>query len=206
MSEIEFGAPVACSFKFQERAPEGKQQDAVSPLLGKAVVGLATSYYEIHRSVNVEEEIFAPGCFDESIKSGRIVSLLVNHKSECKVTDTSERLELYSDRDGLWFRFWPSAAKNHQVIVDGVADGTLAQMSVGYSVTRDGFFKMRGSYHRIINEAVLGEISLTAKGRAAVKSTSAILVDGVDLRTNLSDDIKCGPYVDLRSRIKSCLF
>jgi HK97 family phage prohead protease len=200
--DIEFGVPVRNAFKFS--GPD-LQKSAAPALLGKAIIGLATSYHEIHEAATGQTEIFAPGCFDESLKSGRMVSLLVNHKPELKISDTFDRLELFSDRDGLWFRFFPSDLKNHQVVVDGVADGTLRQMSVGYTVIRDGFFKMRGVSHRIINAAVLGEISIVGGGRAAVKSTSAVLVAGGDLRATLSDDVKSGPYLDLRSRIKSCV-
>jgi len=202
-TEIEFGAPVRNRFKFSASLDAVGRESTAAPMLGKAIFGLATSYFEIHTASSGQTEIFAPGCFDETLKSGARVALLVNHRPERKISD-GDRLELFSDRDGLWLRFWPTDHKAHQDILAAVGDGTLAQLSVGYEVHADAFFKMRGIDHRIINRATLREISFVAGGRAAVKSTSAIVVDGSGLHTNLSDDAATEMAAALRARIRSC--
>src|SRR6185437_4086517 len=101
---IEFGKPVRNQFFKNAPASDGKPISSESAVpCGKVVAGLATAYFEYHSASSGQNEIFARGCFDLSLKARPQLDLLLGHKAELKIADSAGgRFEVHSDLDGLW--------------------------------------------------------------------------------------------------------
>ena len=179
---------------------EFERKERFSATSDKVITGLATSYREIH-FFEGKYDLFAENCFDElcSMKGRHPVSFQLDHNPSTKMGDTSDRLELFSDSDGLWFRFYPSASAKHQTLVRDIAKNQRSAVSVGFAPMRCSYFKMHGHKIRMIHEAYLAEISLSLSLPGAVKSAEAILVGADGLRP-LSAEVKAGSLDVIRAK------
>jgi HK97 family phage prohead protease len=116
-------------------------------------------------------EVFAKGCFSRLV-GGSPIRLLISHDPGRIVTDTTDGLDLFTDDDGLAFRCdLPPGRLADEAWGMVEADG-ITGMSVGYSIKSEETVRIHGESVRIINDAVLTEISVVREG--AVSQAFAI--------------------------------
>ena len=120
------------------------------------------------------------GAFDESLRSGSIVGMWMEHDSNLAFGDTRTNLILHSDDWGLWFRCHlrgDKISKHVQALAESKA---FSEVSVGFSYHHsDSEIRTIGRHDVvIIKKANLAECSFLEAG--ACPTTNASLVDAKD--------------------------
>ena len=172
MRDIEFGAAVFGGIRMLDQSEQ--ESPAADALSGYATL------YDIPHSGDAGPDIFAPGVFAESLKSGLPIRILLDHDPAALLGSTADGLELTDTASGLAFRFTPHRGALRKI-------GQRRQMSVAYRVARDGFISRRGERMRLIHQALLSEISIVHKG--AVPGTCCVRASAAG---SLADDVQSG--------------
>ncbi|WP_424981604.1 HK97 family phage prohead protease [Maritalea sp. S77] len=133
--------------------------------------GWACVYGKFH-SHKGRAEVFAPGCFGNSLMKNK-VQFQLDHNRDV-LDDTSGGLQLLSDEKGLAFRL---ELKNNGVR-EIVSQHRWNAVSVGYNHIDYRDFNIKGQEVRLIKKADLREISLVRRG--AVRQTFARVVDAAN--------------------------
>jgi HK97 family phage prohead protease len=151
-------------------------------LPSKVLQGLACIYDVIH-SHKGRKEMFAKGCFDDSLFG---VMFLIDHNvlSENLGDQDDNNLELIDGEIGLAFRL--TLARDH---LDKL--GGRDEMSVSYQERDVEYRAIDGETVRVVKSATLIEISAVYVG--AIRKTYAVVRDANSVG-NLADDAKGFAY------------
>jgi HK97 family phage prohead protease len=136
--------------------------------------------------------ILKSGCFDECLKSGTKIDLLMDHDSTKSFGSTENRLLLYAGQKSLAFRFLiPERHSKEYAEVGDDLDYFLA-VSIGYKNAKTEASVVDGVNVVSVISADLEEVSLLDKP-GAVKTTFARVVD-IETCGLLADDSDSGMF------------
>ena len=137
--------------------------------------GVFEGYASVYNSVDKVGDTIAPGAFDESLASGRIIKMFVNHKQhEVPVGDW---VHMRSDGHGLLAT--GKIDMNHKdgpTVYSALQRKAMDGLSVGFTMN-PGDFEQRGS-GRVIKNMSLMETSIVSfpcEGRALITAVKADL-------------------------------
>jgi HK97 family phage prohead protease len=164
--------------------------------MAMALAGYATLYNKIilHQG---KWQMLLPGVFDESLKSGATVKLLLNHDENSCVGSNRDILELYSNKVGLAFRArLPETSHRQTALFTALwmAKNHHHDMSIGFQVFNEEIRKIDGKDVTCAIHADLQELSyLYGNNGGAIKETHAIYTD-VDYNKSLRAECNSGRY------------
>lgn len=111
------------------------------------------------------------GAFDEAIteakSENRAIPMLIDHRWDRKVADTSTTLELREDNIGLYAK----AVVSDEATVNELASKGAKGWSFGFVAIKDEF-RGEGTEERVLEKIKLNEISLLINKKPAYSSTS----------------------------------
>jgi len=109
--------------------------------------------------------IFEPGCFSQSLNSGREIHFQIDHDDNERVASTRNALSLVDSEVGLAFRLALSDVERGEELLEMVETGKRSAISIGIR-NEDTHFRMFGEHPvRIITKAELVEISQVGAGK-----------------------------------------
>jgi HK97 family phage prohead protease len=120
--------------------------------------------------------ILKTGCFDESLKSGTKIDLLMDHDSTKSFGSTENRLLLYASQKSLAFRFLIPERHSKEYAEVGDDLDYFVAVSIGYKNAKTEVSVVDGIDVVTVISADLEEVSLLDKP-GAVKTTFARVVD-----------------------------
>jgi phage head maturation protease len=136
--------------------------------------------------------ILQSGCFDECLKSGGKIDLLMDHDSTKSFGSTENRLLLYAGQESLTFRFLiPERGSKEYAEVSDDLDYFLA-VSIGYKNAKTETSVVDGVKVVTVISADLEEVSLLEKA-GAVPTAFARVVD-IETCGLLADDSESGMF------------
>jgi HK97 family phage prohead protease len=134
--------------------------------------------------------ILRSGCFDECLKSGRQIDMLMDHDATKSLGSTENRLLLYASEKSLVFRFLiPERGSKEYADVSDDLDYFIA-VSIGYKNAKTEISVVDGVNVVTVISADLEEVSLLEKA-GAVPTTFARVVD-IETCGLLADDAESG--------------
>jgi HK97 family phage prohead protease len=156
-----------------------------------ALRGFACVYHQPFERDGGKLYAFMPGCFKDTLASGREVKVQISHIPGTIVGSTKSGLSLIDTPDGLAFEFATPKTQLGAMLVSMVACGSQPDVSVGEvdvleSITRT----FSGREVKMITKATLGEISICRDG--AVPQSHVRLVDLDETPLTLRDEIDRG--------------
>jgi len=126
---------------------------------------------------NGELRAFVPGCFADSLRSGKTIQFRLQHEAANVVATTRDNLTIVDDpKVGLTFRLRVPGTMIGQIVASMVQKESRTNMSIGYSILDDVVRNIAGHQVRLITEADLLELSLVKEG--AIRRAFAMIVDG----------------------------
>jgi HK97 family phage prohead protease len=123
-------------------------------------------------------QVLDRGCFADSIASGRVVNLQMDHEGDMVIASTNTGLELEDSDLGLLFRLPMHRSKNAAIVARMIDVGNRACASVCYQVVDERTEEIGGHQVRIVAKANLREISLVKRG--AIEQAFVFLSDDLN--------------------------
>jgi HK97 family phage prohead protease len=111
------------------------------------------------------KEIFAPGCFRDSLASGDDIRVLFNHKWDCVIGRMSARTAYFYDTpEGLNFDSHPPDAQWARDLLVSMERGDITQGSASFWIQEAHWETRNGQKLRVIDKARLLECSVHSFG------------------------------------------
>lgn len=128
---------------------------------GKTFIGRACEYNAVSEPIyGMFTEELAPGCFDESLKSGRDVYCSVDHDANRILGRVSAgTLTLKPDERGIGVECPVAGYSYAQDLLLAIQRRDIRGMSFIFDVTDDQWSKRDGKSHRTVKKADLYEVS-----------------------------------------------
>jgi HK97 family phage prohead protease len=205
MGGMEFGSVgYVTAFDTADEVPPHEEKS--KPIIGSYkeliganwVQGYATRYFKCHLYKG-RLEAFEPGCFGPSLTGKSAIRLQIEHDVKSLVCTTNDTLQLYADDDGLAFRALLPDTEVGFKVQQGLLDGSLTGMSVGYTLTDSKTIKLDSGEVELIKECDLREISICKNG--CVPDAYATLIDIEDHGT-LEAECKSGALLKSREKYR----
>lgn len=164
------------------------------------VGGYASTFndpYEVHDRFGTFTENILTGTWDRSLSErGHKIHILESHSGVPLGSTKAENLRLATDTHGLEWDWSPNPRRMRSVdIAEGIADGSIDEMSVGMRVPTSGDNWSEDMTERQISEASLLEISVVARGAnpntEATSREAELIAEIRELRTLIaSQDVE----------------
>ncbi|MDC8450812.1 MAG: HK97 family phage prohead protease [Nitrospira sp.] len=146
---------------------------------GPRLVGYGAVYNSKSLDLGGFVEVIQPGAFRDSLRTREVRALYAHDDHALLGRTRNGTLELREDAKGLRFSLRLPNTTLGRDIAALVGDGTLSQMSFGFSVAKDGdaWTRERGQMVRVLKKVNLSELSIVAT--PAYEETSVSLREAV---------------------------
>lgn len=149
----------------------------------RTVAGCVAPYYdgtpgtEYQLDANVFER-FAPGCFDDWLKTDHPIELRYSHQKEQVLASVPKTLKVWSDKQGVMYEAKLNRTRAAEDALAMIQDGDIKGSSVGMYIQESRWVRENSKEIRLITRAALDEVSLVT--RPAYKLATAALRERQD--------------------------
>jgi HK97 family phage prohead protease len=157
-----------------------------------ALQGRAIKFGEIIYGHHGENKLILPGTFDRTLESGDAVQFrFSDHDGPC----IGSVNELFSDHDGLYFRFnnFPdnTLGRECRAIAESNEPSTLS-IGFNYRYAKKSKRQYGGVNVMAVSQAWLWEITWLVRGRPGADQHAFASYENVDGSSGLADDVRSG--------------